>query len=142
VGVDELRLGGRLTIPSSELSWRFSHSGGPGGQGVNTSDSRVELSWDVGSTTVLSPLLKERALNRLEPRLTGTTLTVVASEFRSQLLNRRAAAARLVAIVSAAIAPPRQARRPTRPTATSVERRLTAKKRRGDLKRRRRGEFD
>ncbi len=135
-------MGGRLSIPASELSWRFSHSGGPGGQGVNTSDSRVELSWDVGATTALSPVLKERALTRLAPRLTGTTLTVVASEFRTQLLNRKAAAARLAAIVSAAIAPPPRGRRPTRPTARSVGRRLAAKKRRGELKRRRRGELD
>jgi ribosome-associated protein len=140
--LDELRVGRRLSIPASELNWRFSHSGGPGGQGVNTSDSRVELSWDVGATAALSPVLKERALTRLAPRLTGTTLTVVASEFRTQLHNRKAAAARLVAIVSAAIAPPPRARRPTRPTATSVERRLAAKKRRGELKRRRRGEMD
>ena len=135
-------MGRRLSIPASELNWRFSHSGGPGGQGVNTSDSRVELSWDVGATAALSPVLKERALTRLAPRLTGTTLTVVASEFRTQLHNRKAAAARLVAIVSAAIAPPPRGRRPTRPTATSVERRLAAKKRRGELKRRRRGEMD
>src|SRR5258706_3324412 len=106
----DLTVTARLTIPASEIRWRFSHSGGPGGQGVNTSDSRVEMSWDLGSSAALSPMLKERALGRLATRLIGTTLTVTASEFRSQLRNREAAAARLVALVAAAIAPPAQAR--------------------------------
>jgi len=127
-----------VTIPSGELQWRFSHSGGPGGQGVNTSDSRVELSWDLGASAALPPALKERALSRLATRLTGTTLTVAASEFRSQLRNREAAAARLVALVAKAIAPPPRPRRATRPTEASVERRIAAKKRRGHLKRTRR----
>jgi ribosome-associated protein len=131
-----------VTIPASELSWRFSHSGGPGGQGVNTSDTRVELSWDIGASSALPPVLKQRALDRLSSRLTGTTLTVVASEFRSQLRNREAAAARLVHLVAQAIAPPPRRRRPTRPTAAAVERRIAAKKRRGQLKRTRRADVD
>lgn len=127
-----------LAIPAGELRWRFSHSGGPGGQGVNTSDSRVELSWDVAATTALSPVLKERALQRLGSRLAGTTLTVTASEFRSQLRNREAAAARLAKLVGEAVAAPPRRRRPTRPTAAAVERRLSAKKHRSDIKRARR----
>lgn len=138
----DLQVRPNITIPASELNWRFSHSGGPGGQSVNTSDTRVELSWDIGATSALPPPLKERALPRLASRLTGTTLTVVASEFRSQLRNRQAAAARLVALVGEAIAAPPRRRRPTRPTATSVERRLSAKKRRGELKRSRRADID
>jgi ribosome-associated protein len=136
--VGDLTVRSNVTIPSGELQWRFSHSGGPGGQGVNTSDTRVELSWDVGSSSALPPVLKERALERLASRLTGTTVTVVASEFRSQLRNREAAAARLTALVAKAIAPPPRARRATRPTDASVERRIAAKKRRGQLKRTRR----
>ncbi len=125
-------------IPASELRWRFSHSGGPGGQGVNTSDSRVELTWDLGASSALPPALRERALARLAGRLTGTSITVTASEFRAQLRNREAAATRLVAIVNAAIAAPPRSRRATRPTAGSVERRIAAKKHRSQLKRTRR----
>jgi ribosome-associated protein len=138
----DLPVRGNVTIPARELHWRFSHSGGPGGQGVNTSDSRVELSWDIGASSALPPALKERALSRLAHRLTGTTLTVVASEFRSQLRNRQAAAARLAALVAEATAPPPRRRRPTKPSTAAVERRLTAKKRRGELKRSRRATVD
>lgn len=138
----DLEVRPNVTIPARELQWRFSHSGGPGGQGVNTSDSRVELSWDLGASSALPPPLKERALSRLAHRLTGTTLTVVASEFRSQLRNRQAAAARLVSLIADATAAPPRRRRPTRPTAASVERRLSAKKRRGELKRSRRAAYE
>jgi ribosome-associated protein len=138
----DLQVPPNVTVPAGELQWRFSHSGGPGGQGVNTSDSRVELTWDLGTTAALSDALRQRALARLATRLTGTALTVVASEFRSQLRNREAAAARLVALVAAAIAPPPRRRRPTRPTAASVDRRIEAKKRRGQLKRSRRPDVD
>lgn len=134
----DLEVRSNLTIPANELQWRFSRSSGPGGQGVNTTDSRVELSWDLGASSALPPPLKDRALSRLAGRLTGSTLTVVASEFRSQLRNRQAAAARLVALIAEATAAPPRRRRPTRPSAASVERRLTAKKRRGELKRSRR----
>jgi ribosome-associated protein len=131
-----------VTIPSGELQWRFSHSGGPGGQGVNTSDSRVELTWDLGASSALTPTLKQRALERLANRLVGTSVTVVSSEFRAQLRNREAAAARLVALIAQAIAPPPRARRATRPTAHSVEERIAAKKRRSNLKRTRRADDD
>jgi ribosome-associated protein len=138
----DLQLRGNLAIPAGELHWRFSHSGGPGGQGVNTSDSRVELTWDLGASSALPPALKERALTRLATRLTGTSITVAASEYRAQLRNREAAATRLVAIVNAAIAAPPRTRRATRPTAGSVERRIAAKKRRGQIKRTRRADDD
>jgi ribosome-associated protein len=127
-----------LEIPDSELSWRFSRSGGPGGQSVNTADSRVELSWDVANTTALGPTLKARALERLAGRLVDGVLTVVASEHRSQFQNRRAAEARLLETVRAAIAPPPRPRRPTKPSRGSVERRLAGKKNRGDIKKLRR----
>lgn len=134
----DVRLRGSLVIPESELSWRFSRSGGPGGQSVNTADSRVELSWDLAGSTVLGPTLKERALERLAGRLVDGVLTVAASEHRSQFQNRRAAEIRLAATVVAAIAPPPRPRRPTKPSRGAVERRLTAKKNRGQTKRLRR----
>jgi ribosome-associated protein len=127
-----------ITIPPDELTWRFSRSSGPGGQSVNTTDSRAELSFDLAGTASLPPVLKERALRTLGDRLTDGVITVTASEHRSQLRNRQAAAARLAAMLTAATAPPPKARRPTRPTKGSVERRLTAKQRRSELKRMRR----
>jgi ribosome-associated protein len=125
-------------IPADELSWRFSRSSGPGGQSVNTSDSRVELSYDLASSTALGPVLKQRALRALAGRLADGVLTVSASEFRSQLRNREAAADRMAAVLTAATAPPPKPRRPTKPTRGSKERRLAAKQRRSQIKRLRR----
>jgi ribosome-associated protein len=135
---DGLRVTPAVTVPRAELSWRFSRSGGPGGQSVNTADSRVELSFDLAGTTALPEHLKARALQRLAPRLVGGVLTVTASEHRSQLQNRRAAAARLAALLADAIAPPARPRRPTRPSRRAVERRLAGKRRRAQAKRDRR----
>jgi ribosome-associated protein len=129
---------GGTVIPEAELSWRFSRSGGPGGQSVNTADSRVELSWDLAGSDVLPPPLKARALDRLANRLVDGVLTVSASEHRSQWQNRRAAELRLASTVAQAIAPPPRPRRPTKPTRGSVERRLSEKKNRGQTKRLRR----
>ena len=140
--LEDLRVTDRLTIPAAELAWRFSRSSGPGGQGVNTTDSRVELSWDVAASGALSPFLKERAVERLGRRLVDGVLTIAASEHRSQLRNREAAGARLVALVAAAIAPPPRSRRPTRPSRGAVERRIADKKRRGQIKRGRRDQDD
>ncbi|MBW6437816.1 aminoacyl-tRNA hydrolase [Actinoplanes hulinensis] len=131
-----------LAIPEAELSWRFSRSSGPGGQGVNTTDSRVELSWDLAGSDLLSPGLKARAVERLASRLITGVLTITASEHRSQLRNREAAEARLASVVAAAVAPPPRARRATKPTRGSVERRIAEKKRRGQVKRGRRGDVD
>jgi ribosome-associated protein len=131
---------GRITVPETELSWRFSHSSGPGGQSVNTADSRVELSFDLAATTVLPRMLKERALLALAGRLADGVLTVTASEHRSQFRNREAAADRLSALLTDAIAPPPAPRRPTRPTRGSRERRLAAKRQRSEIKRLRRPE--
>jgi ribosome-associated protein len=140
--VEDLRVNDSVRIPGSELGWRFSRSSGPGGQGVNTTDSRVELAWDVGATAALSEPLRVRALDRLGSRLVGGVLTVTASEHRSQLRNREAAAARLAALVAAAIAPPPRSRRATRPSRGAVERRIADKKRRGAIKRNRRSDDD
>lgn len=125
-------------IPPDELSWRFSRSPGPGGQSVNTSDSRAELSFDLAASAALPGVLKDRAMRALEGRLVDGVITVTASENRSQLRNREAAAARLSALLTEATAPPRAPRRPTRPTRGSVERRLAAKQRRAQIKRLRR----
>jgi ribosome-associated protein len=125
-------------IPPDELSWRFSRSPGPGGQSVNTSDSQAELSFDVAASAALPAVLKNRALRALAGRLADGVITVTASENRSQLRNREAAAARLSALLTEATAPPRAPRRPTRPTRGSVERRLADKQRRAQIKRLRR----
>ena len=137
-----LRVDSELTIPESELSWRFSRSSGPGGQGVNTADSRVELVWDVAGSAVLTPLQRERLLERLSSRVVDGVLTVAASDHRAQLQNRNAARARLAAVVAEALRPPPPSRRPTRPSRGAKERRLEAKKRRTDVKQLRRPPHD
>jgi ribosome-associated protein len=133
-----LRIRGSIVVPEHELRWRFSRSSGPGGQSVNTSDTRVELSYDIAESKAFGPVLKARALRRLEGRLTGGVLTVTASEHRSQLRNREAAEERLAELLRDAIAPPPRRRRPTAPTRSAVERRLADKRRRGDTKKLRR----
>jgi ribosome-associated protein len=135
---DDLRVNGWLLIPGSELHERFSRSSGPGGQSVNTADSRVELSFDVGRSAALPGWAQARALERLAGRLTGGVLTIAASEQRSQLANRQAARARLAALLRDAVAPPQRPRIPTRPTRASVERRLETKRRQAKIKRSRR----
>ena len=129
-------------IPPDELWWRFSRSSGPGGQSVNTTDSRAELSFDLAGTSALGPVLKERALRALADRLTNGVLTVSASEHRSQRRNREAAQSRMAALLTAATAPPPKARRPTRPSRAARERRLTAKRHRSEVKRMRRSRGD
>ena len=123
-----------LLIPAAELVERFSRSSGPGGQGVNTSDSRVELSFDVASSRALTERQRERALSALAGRLVHGVLTVVASEHRAQLLNRQAARARLCHYLTEALAPPAPPRRATKPSRAARQRRLDTKKQRGQLK--------
>lgn len=127
-----------LVVPEPELSWRFSRASGPGGQGVNTADSRVELSWDVAASAVLTDGQRARLLEALGRRVAGGVLTVVASEHRAQLRNRDAARSRMAALVAEALAPPGPRRRQTRPTRGSVQRRIEAKKRRAGIKKARR----
>jgi ribosome-associated protein len=138
---DDLRVTEKLVIPGAELSERFSRSSGPGGQGVNTTDSRVELSFDVVASPSLPEHLKIRALQRLSARLVDGTLTVTASEHRAQLANRAAARARMAALLAEAVAPPGPPRRPTKPTRASVQRRREAKQHRSSLKKYRRGNY-
>jgi ribosome-associated protein len=135
---DDLRVNGWLVIPAGELRERFSRSSGPGGQSVNTADSRVELSYDVASSPVLPAYARERILTRLGGRLTDGVLTVTASEQRSQLQNRRAARGRMANLLREALAPPEPPRIPTRPSRGARERRLADKRRRSAVKRSRR----
>src|SRR5689334_22725909 len=98
-----LQVNGSVLIPEGELQWRFSRSSGPGGQGVNTTDSRAQLRWDVTTSTALTDDQRSRLLHRLGPRLINGVLQISASEQRSQLQNRDAAERRLVEIVATAL---------------------------------------
>ncbi|SDI80170.1 ribosome-associated protein [Frankineae bacterium MT45] len=122
-----------LTIPAAELSERFSRSSGPGGQSVNTTDSRVELSWSIADSEVLSDQQRARLLDRLSTRISEGAITLAASEQRSQLQNRMLARARLSELIADALAPV-AVRRPTRPSRAARQRRLDGKKQRGDIK--------
>ncbi|HEX3907969.1 MAG TPA: alternative ribosome rescue aminoacyl-tRNA hydrolase ArfB [Mycobacteriales bacterium] len=128
----------RLSIPEGELRWRFSRSSGPGGQSVNTADSRVELSLDVARSPSFPAYLRDRAVQRLASRLVDGVVTVAAEEHRSQLRNREAAMQRLADLLADATAPPAPPRRPTRPTKSAQQRRLDAKRKDAQTKRLRR----
>ncbi len=132
-----LRVSDTLSIPPGELMWRFSRSSGPGGQGVNTADSRVELSWNPSTSAAVSALsdhLQTRLFDRLAPALVGGSVVIAASEYRAQLRNREAARRRLSQLLKSALAPPPPRRRPTKRTRGSNERRLDDKKARAVIK--------
>ncbi len=130
-GTRGLRVG-RSVVPADELDWRFSGSGGPGGQHANTANTRVELRFDIVASTRLGPRQRERLLERL-----GPVVRVVASDERSQLRNREIALRRLEERIADALHVERT-RRPTRPTKASTERRLEGKRLRAVRKRERR----
>ncbi|MFH9242284.1 alternative ribosome rescue aminoacyl-tRNA hydrolase ArfB [Streptomyces anulatus] len=130
---------GSVSIPEAELMWRFSRSSGPGGQHVNTSDSQVELRFDLAATDALPEVWKARALERLASRLVGGVISVRASEHRSQWRNRETAAVRLAALLAEATAPPPKPRIKRKIPRGINERRLREKKQRGDTKRGRSG---
>lgn len=132
----------QLVVPAHELGWRFSRSSGPGGQSVNTSDSRVELSVDVAGSAAFPEILRARALDRLRDRLVDGVLTVSASEHRSQLRNREAALTRMAEVLRGAVAPPAAPRRPTRPSRAARQQRVDDKRRRSQVKRLRRAAPD
>jgi ribosome-associated protein len=142
VDTEGLRIGRALVVPERELSERFSRSSGPGGQGVNTADSRVELSFDVARSPSLPAATRARMLARLEKRLVDGVITVAASEHRAQLANRRTARDRLAAILTEAAAAPPRPRRPTRPSRRAEQRRLDQKKRRSQTKQSRSGPWE
>jgi ribosome-associated protein len=127
----------RLTIPESELRWRFSRSSGPGGQHVNTTDTRVELLWSPAESDALSPAEKQRVIDTVGHE---GPISIVSSRFRSQLRNRDDARDRLERFVGDAIRP-RRPRRRTKPTRASIARRLDAKRARSVRKRERRGDW-
>lgn len=118
-----------LTIPAVELEERFSRSSGPGGQSVNTTDSRVELVFDPATSKALTDLRRARVIAAL-----GAPIVIVAAEHRSQHLNRRAARERLAERLRTALAPPPPARRPTKPSRRARQRRVDDKVHRGRLK--------
>lgn len=135
----DLEVSPALTIPTGELRWRFSRSSGPGGQHVNTTDSRAELSWNVAASAALTDDQRAMLLARLgRRRLVGGVVTVTASEQRSQLRNREIALAKLAELVAEGLAPEAAPRRPTKPTKGSNRRRLAAKEQRSATKQQRR----
>jgi ribosome-associated protein len=125
---EHLRVSSSLVIPMAELTWRFSRSGGPGGQHANTADTRVEVVFDIAGSPSLGPRQRARLLERLGPEV-----RVVASDERSQARNRELAAQRLAERLAEALKVVRP-RRATRPTRSSVERRLAGKRRQSDRK--------
>jgi ribosome-associated protein len=136
--VDDLRVGRGVVIPASELTVKFSRSGGPGGQNVNKRDTRVEVIFDVASTTALTPELRRRALSRLRGKLdVRGRLRVVSSAERTQARNRERALDTLRDQLVGALRPPPRARVATKPTRAARERRLASKKSRSKVKRQR-----
>ena len=132
----DLEVSPRLTIPSAELRWKFTRSSGPGGQHVNTSDSRVQLTWSIVDSTVLDEHQRELLLDKLNGVVAGK-VTVTVAERRSQLRNRERALAQLRALLKDALAPPAAARRATRPTRGSALRNVAAKRARSTIKQQR-----
>ncbi|MEV7662101.1 alternative ribosome rescue aminoacyl-tRNA hydrolase ArfB [Paenarthrobacter sp. NPDC089316] len=133
----DLHIPPSLTVPASELSWRFSRSSGPGGQHVNTTDSRAELTWDIAASTTLTDEQRQLLLKRLGRRLVAGAITVTASEERSQLRNRELALAKLAGLVAAGLVP-ETVRRASKPTRSSARRHRVAKEHRSATKQQRR----
>ncbi len=126
-----------MVIPAGELLERFSRASGPGGQGVNTTDSRVQLTYRPASSIAVAELresVRDRLLRGLEPHLVADQLVVVASEHRAQRQNRIAARERLIYLLRSAAAPPPPQRRATKPTRGSQRRRLEGKRLRSQVK--------
>lgn len=135
---ERLSIAPGLDLPRSELEYRASRSGGPGGQHVNTSSTRVEVWWDIAASPTLSEEQRVRLLARLGARLDGSgRLRLVSSTSRSQLRNREEVTERLIRVIAEALRVPKQRKR-TKPTRAAREKRLEAKRRRGATKRERR----
>lgn len=134
----DLEVSPALTIPASELRWRFSRSSGPGGQHVNTTDTRAEVSWNIAGSAALSEDQRLLLLARLQRRLVAGAITVNASEHRSQLRNREIALAKLADLLREGLAPEGPRRRATKPTRGSARRHLAAKVQRSATKQQRR----
>jgi ribosome-associated protein len=134
----DLEVSPALTIPATELGWRFSRSSGPGGQHVNTSDSRVQVSWNIADSAVLTDDQRTLLLTRLDGRLVAGVVTIAASEQRSQLRNREIALAKLAELITDGLAPDGPRRRATKPTRGSGRRHMAAKQQRSETKAHRR----
>ncbi len=133
--MDDVRLRRGVIVPASELEVRAARSGGPGGQSVNTTSSKVELRWSVADSRALSEAQRARLLDRLAPRLTTDGVLILqGSEHKSQHRNREAVVARFRAVVGEALEPPTPRRR-TRPSRSAKQRRLQNKRHRGEVKR-------
>ena len=139
---DDIVVSPDLVIPRVELQFRASRAGGPGGQHVNTSSTRIELLWDLTRSSAVTDDVRRRLLEKLGARLDADGMVrVVASDRRSQLQNRESAEERLAMLVRQALVVPKK-RRPTRPTRASREKRLDEKKQRAERKRNRRRDHD
>ncbi len=130
----DLTINSYLVIPSKELKWRFSKSSGPGGQGVNKTDSRVELVFDIKGSSAIAPFYKLRLLKQLRSRISNDCLHIIAKEKRSQYQNRQLARTRLVSLLQEGLQSPPKTRKTTKPTLSSQKRRLASKKIRSELK--------
>lgn len=136
--MSEIHLQCGVTVPDTDLQWRAARSGGPGGQHVNTTSSKVELRWSITDSAVLTEPQRQRLRDRLSPRLTNDgTLILHGSQHRSQYRNRQEVMARFRTLVDAALTPTKTRRR-TRPSRSARERRLRNKRVRAEIKRSRR----
>jgi ribosome-associated protein len=139
----DARVNDAILIPAAELSWAYSRSGGPGGQHVNKTESKVELRWTPTGSRALVGLAEETRtwlLSRLASRLTASGDLVVTSTLtRDQIRNREDAIDKLVGVIRTALLRPKK-RKPTKPSRGAKERRISAKKRRGEIKKGRRGD--
>ncbi|YCK80113.1 aminoacyl-tRNA hydrolase [Arthrobacter sp. D3-18] len=133
----DLEISPSLTIPAAEFTWRFSRSSGPGGQHVNTTDSRAELMWNVTGSATLTDEQRQLLLKRLGRKLVAGTITVTASEERSQLRNREIAMAKLAELIRKGLVP-ETVRRASKPTRGSARRHRVAKELRSATKQQRR----
>ncbi len=132
-----LTINSHLIIPSKELQWRFSRASGPGGQGVNTTDSRVELVFNLKNSSAIGPFRKQRLLENLDTQLINGYIRIVAAEERSQHQNRQLALDKLAALIRQGLRQPPKTRKMTKPSNASQKKRLKSKKQRGAVKKRR-----
>lgn len=138
---DDIIINDTITLPAAELSYTASRSSGPGGQHVNTTDSRIQVRWNISASAVFTDAQKARLIRALQSRLTETGDLILASDsHRSQRRNREDVSQRLAALIREHLTPPKP-RKKTRPTLASRKRRLDNKKRRSQVKKNRSGDY-
>ena len=123
-----------LVIPSNELHWRFSRSSGSGGQNINKTDTRVNLSFNIEKSKALTSYQKHQITKQLSDQIVNATITVISQEHRTQYKNRKLALMRLGILLEKALEPPPKARKTTKPTKSSQKRRVNSKKKHGEKK--------